>query len=107
MYFDSLHKTTLENCSINVLKKSFLGQFRNLEFFRLLESTEFFFFLGLFKIFNGHELMYFDWLHLKTPEICSINVLEKSFWVGFGFSNFIRLIESSEFFFVLGLFKSL
>ena len=49
MYFDWLHKKTPENCSDNVLKKSFLGRFMVLEYFSTTQTTEFFFFLGLFK----------------------------------------------------------
>ena len=49
MYFIWLHKKTAENWITNVLKKIYLGRFRVLEFCRLLETTDFFFLLGLLK----------------------------------------------------------
>ena len=51
--------------------------------------------------------MYFDWLHKKKPEIWTINVLKIVFWVDFGFSNFFRLLETTEFFILPGLLKSI
>ena len=51
--------------------------------------------------------MYFDQLHKEIPINSSTNVFEKFFWVGFGFSNFFRVLETTKFFFFLGLFERL
>ena len=49
MYFGWLHKETPENWRINVLKKSYLGRFRVLEFFSTTRNNRIFFRLGLWK----------------------------------------------------------
>ena len=51
--------------------------------------------------------MYFGWLHKKTTENWSFKVLKKVVMVGFGFSHILRLLETTEFFFYLGLFERL
>ena len=51
--------------------------------------------------------MYFGWLHKKTPENRRIDALKKKFSVGFGFSDFFRLLETTEICFLLGLLKSI
>ena len=43
MYFSWLHKKTPENWRINVLKKSYLGRFRVLEFFSTTLNDQIFF----------------------------------------------------------------
>ena len=155
MYFGQLHKKTPENWSTNVVKKSYLSRFQVLEFFstnrndriflssralkkyhismnlcilvgytrkhpkigvsmsskkvicvgfgfsnffRLLETTEFFFLLLVLKVLYQHELMYFAWLHKKTPENWRINVHKKSYLGRFRVLDFFSTTRNDQIF---------
>ena len=108
MYFSWLHKKTPEKCSINVLKNKFLVPFRVLEFFSTVRNDQIFLFSKTlpetcFGI-NLCILVNYTRNHSRT----SVSMSSKQdFWDRFGFSNFLRLFVTTEFFFFLGLFQRL
>ena len=163
MYFSWLHKKTPENCSIKVLKKSFYGRFRVLEYFSNTRNDQnFLFSRALPETYIRMNLCILVWTHEKTTKNCSIKILKKSFygrfrvleyfsttrndqiflfsrtlpetyirmnlcilvdytkkysknavpmtsnkifWVVLRFSNFFRLLETTEIFFYLGVLE--
>ena len=108
MYFDWLHKKTPENCSIDVLKKSFLGRFHFLEYFSITRNDRIFLFLrALEKDYISINLCIMIDCKRKHTKISVSMSTKKVFWVGFGFSNIFWLLETTKFFFFLGLFKRL
>ena len=108
MYFHQLHENIPEYCSINVLKESFLGRFRVLEFFSTTGNDQFFLFpTGLQEAYiNINSCILINYTS-KYPNIAVSMSSKKVFWVGFGFSNFFRLLGTIEFFFFLRFFKRL
>ena len=96
------------NCSNNVLKKSFLGPIRVLKFFwttrndRILLSSR-----ALLETYIGSISCILVNYTRKWLEIAVSMSSKKVFLVRFGFSNFFRLLETTEFLFFLGLFKRL
>ena len=108
MYFSWLHKKTPENWSTNVLKKIYLGRFRVLEFFSTILNDQIFFsFRALKMYYISMNLCIFIVYTRKHPIIVVAMSSKKFIWVGFGFSIFFRLLETTEFFFLLGLLKSI
>ena len=108
MYFGWLHKKTPENWRLIVLKKSYLGRFRVLEFLSTTRNDRVFLFPRAFlEIYIGiNSCILVDHVR-KNPDIAISMTLRKVFWFGFEFSNFFRLLETTEFFFFLGLLKRL
>ena len=88
MYFGKLHKKTPENCSINALKKSFMGPFRVLE---LLSTTPnhriFLFSRALPETYIGLNLCILVNYTRKHPKVAVSMFSKKVFWARFGFSN--------------------
>ena len=108
MYFAWLHKKTPENWRINVLKKSYLRRFRVLEFFSSTRNDRIFFSSRALKKYHvSMNLCISVGYTRKYPKIGLPMSLKKVIWVGFGFSNFFRLLETTEFFFLLELLKSI
>ena len=93
MYFSLLHKKTPENWSTNVLKKIYLGRFRVLEFFSTTRNDRIFFSSRALKKYyissNLCILIEYTRNHQKIGVPMSS---KKIIWVGFGFSNFFRLL---------------
>ena len=108
MYLGWLHKKAPEKCSINVLKKSFLDRFRLLDFFPTTRNDRIFLSCRVLKkdhmSMNSCILVGYT---RKHPKIRVSMSSKKVFWIGFGFSNFFRLLETAEIFFLLGLLKSI
>ena len=70
MYFDWLHKQTPENLNITVLKKSFMGRFRVLEFFSTTRIDRIFFSSRALKKYHiSMNLCTFVGYTKKHPEI--------------------------------------
>ena len=108
IYFGWLHKKSPEDCSINVLKKSFLGRFRVLELLSTTRNDRFFLFPKVLQVaYISINLFILDNYPRKHPNIAVSMSSKKVFWVGFGFSNFFRLLGTIEFFFFLRIFKRL
>ena len=108
MYLGWLPKNSTEYCSIKVLKKSFLGPFRALEFFLTTRNDQIFLFARALKMtYIGKFLCILVDFPSKNPKTAVSKSSKKIFWVRFGFSNFFRLLEPAEFFFFLGLLKTL
>ena len=108
MYFSWLHKKIPENCSINVIKKRFFGPFRVLDFFSTVRNDRIFLFSRtLPETYIVIRLCILFHYTRKHPKIAVSMSSKKDFWVRFGFSNFLRLFETTEFFFFLGLFQRL
>ena len=108
MYFSWLHKKIPENCSINFIKKRFFGPFRVLDFFSTVRNDRIFLFSRtLPETYVVIRLCILFHYTRKHPKIAVSMSSKKDFWVRFGFSNFLRLFETTEFFFFLGLFQRL
>ena len=108
MYFVWLHKKTPEKCSINVLKKRFLGRFQVLEFFSSIRNDRIFLSSRNFKkTFIGMTLCILVDYTKKHPKIEVSMSSTETFFYGYGFSNFFRLLETTEIFFFLVLFERL
>ena len=108
MFFGWLHKKTPENWRINVLKKIYLGRFRVLDFFSTTRNVQIFFSSrALKKYYISMNLCILISYKRKHPSIGVSKSSKKFIWVGFGFSNFFRLLETTEFFFLPGLLKSI
>ena len=108
MYFYWLRKKTPENWRIHVLKKIYLGRFRVLEIFSTTRiDRTFFSSRALKKYYMSMNLCILVGYTRKHPKIGVSMSSKKVIWVGFGFSNFFRLLETTEFFFLLGLLKSI
>ena len=85
-------------------KKIFLGRFRVLEYFSTTRND---------RIFLFHQALQETYISLKPsilvdytrkhPKVCFPISSKKIFWVGFGFSNFYRLLETTDFFFLVFL----
>ena len=91
MYFGWLHKKAPENCPINVLKKSYLGRFRVLEFFSTIRNDRIFLSSNaLKKYYISMNLCILVVYTRKHPKIEVPLSSKKVIWVGFGFSNFFR-----------------
>ena len=105
MYFGWLHKKKPDYCSIKVLKKSFYGRFRVFEYFsttrndRICLSPR-----ALPETYIGMNLCILIDYTRKHPKTAVSKSSKKVFMVDFGFSNIFRLLETIEFFFVLGHF---
>ena len=108
MYFDQLHENIPEYCSINVLKKSFLGRFRVLEFFSTTGNDRIFLFLTVLQetYISINLCILVDYTRKHPINALSMSS-KKNFCVRFGFSNFFRLFETTVFFFFVGLFQRL
>ena len=108
MYFSWLHKKTPENWSNNVLRKIYSGRFRVLEFFSTTLKDQIF---SSSRALKKYCISLNLWILVvytrKTAKIGVSMSSEKFIRVGFGFSNVFRLLESTEFFFLLGLLKSI
>ena len=90
---------------MNVLKISFSGRFRALEFFSTTRNDRIFLFpRALPETYIGmNSCIIVDY----TRNLLKIGVSvssKKVFWIGFGFLNWFRLLETTEYFFFLGLF---
>ena len=108
MYFGWSHKKTPKSCSIRVLKKSFSGTFRVLEYFSTTRNDRIFLFpRALKKTYIGMDLCILIDYTKKLTKIEVSKSSKKVFWVRLGFSNIFRLLETTEFFFSLGLLKRL
>ena len=108
MYFGWLHKKIPENWRINVLKKSYLGRFRVLEFFSTTRNDRIFLSSrALKKYYTSMNSCIIVGYTRKHPKIGVPMSSKKVIWAGFGFSNFFRLLETNDFFFLLGLLKSI
>ena len=108
MYSGWLHKKTPENRRIDAFKKNFWVGSGFSNFFRLPDTTEFIFLLGSLKSIIS-ALTYVFWLLIQenTQKSAYRCPQKKNFWVGFWFSNFFRLPETTEFIFLLGPLKSI
>ena len=105
MYFDKLHEKIPENCRIRVLIKRFLGPFRVLEYFSTtLNDRIFLFSRTLLETHIRMNLCILIDYTRKDPKIAVSKSSKKVFWLGFGFSNIFRLLETTEFLFFLGHF---
>ena len=108
MYFGWLPKKSPEYCSIKVFKKSFLVPFRVLEFFSTTRNDKIFLFPRAPKnTYIGMISCILVNYPRNHPNIAVPKSSKKVFLVRFGFSNFFRLLETTEFFFFLGLLKTL
>ena len=106
-FFSWFYKKTPENWSTNVLKKIYLGRFRVLEFFSTTLNDQIFFSSrALKKYYISMNLCILIGYTRKHQKIGVPMSSKKYIWVGFGFSNFFRLLETTEFFFLPGLLKS-
>ena len=106
MYFVWLHKKTPENCCINVLRKSFLGRSQVLEFFSTTRNDRIYLFpRALENSFIGLNLCILVDYTKKYSKNAVPMTSNKIFWVYLRFSNFFRLLETTEFIFFLGLLK--
>ena len=106
MYFKWLHKKTPGNSSIDVLKKSFLGRFRVLGYVATNRNDLIYLFPRALEknYISIHLCILIDYTRKLTIIAVSMST-KKVFWVGYWFSNIFRLLETTEFFFFLGLFK--
>ena len=85
-----------------------MGPFRVLEFFSTTRNDRIFLFARALKnTYIGMILCILVDYSRIHPNIAVSKSSKKVFWVRFGFSNFFRLLETTEFFFFLGLLKSL
>ena len=108
MYFDWLHKKTPGNCSDNVLKKSFLGPLRVLGDVAITRNHLIYLFpRALEKDYISMNLCILTDCTRKHTKIAVSMSTKKVFCVRFWFSNIFWLLETTEFFFFLGLFKRL
>ena len=89
-------------------KKNFLCRFQVLEYFSTTRNERIFLFPralpGTCVMVNSCILDYYT---RKHPKIAVWMSSKKIFFVGFRFSNFFRLLETTEIFFSLGLFLTL
>ena len=89
-------------------KKSFLGRIQVLEFFSTTRNGRIFLFRrALQNTLMGKNLCILNDYTRKHPKIAVSMSSKKVFWVGFGFSNYFRPLETTEFFFFLGIFRRL
>ena len=101
-------KKTPKNWSTNVVKKSYLGRFRALEFFSTIRNDRIFLSSNtLKKYYISMNLCILVVYTRKHPKIEVQMSSKKVIWVRFGFSNYFRLLETTEFFFLLMLLKSI
>ena len=89
-------------------KKSFLGRFRVLELLSTTRNDRIFLFPRVLKKTYVSIILCIvvDFTRENTKIWISMS-WEKVFWVGFVFSNFFRLLETTEFFFFLRFSKRL
>ena len=88
--------------------KSYLGRFRVLKFFSTsLNDHIFISSRALKKYYISINLWILVGYTRKYPKIGVSMSSKKVIWVGFGFSNFFRLLETTGFFFLLELLKSI
>ena len=108
MYFGWLNRKIPRNSSMNVLKKSFLGPFRVLEYFSTTRNDRIFLFPRALKktYISMNSCILVDNTR-KHPKDAESESSKNVFWVRLGFSNIFGLLETTEFFFFLGLFKRL
>ena len=108
MYFGWLHKKTPENWRLIDLKNNYLCRFRVLECFSTTRNDRIFFSSrDLNKYYISLNVCILVGYIRKHQKIGVPMSSKKFIWVGFGFSNFFRLLETTEFFFLLGLLKSI
>ena len=97
-----------KNWSINVLKKRFLSPVRVLEFFTTVRKYRIFLFSRTLPetCVRKNLCILVDYTRKRLKIAVSMSS-KNDLWVRFGFSNFLRLFETTEFFFFLGLFQGL
>ena len=107
MYYGWLHQKTPKNWRINVLKKSYLGRIRVLEFFSTTLNDHIFISSRVLKKYHiSIKLCILVRYTRKHPKIGVLISSKKVIWVGFEFSNFSTTLND-QFFFRLGLLKSI
>ena len=85
-----------------------MGPFRVLEFFSTTQNHRIFLFSkALPDTYIGLNSCILVNYTRKPPKVAVSMSSKKVFWVCFGFSNFFRLLETTEFFFVLKLFQTI
>ena len=93
MYFSWLKKKTPENWSTNVLKKIYLGRLRVLKLFTTTLHDQIFLpSRALKKYYISLNFCMLVGYTGKHPKIEVPMSSKKFIWVGFGFSNFFRLL---------------
>ena len=108
MYFSLLHKKTPENCSLNVLEKSYFCRYQVIEFFSTTRNDWIFIFpRALPDTCISVNLCIFVYYSKKHQKIAVPTSSKKFIFVGIRFSNFFRLLETTEYLFFLGLFQIL
>ena len=108
MYFSLIHEKKAENWRTDVLKKKFLDRFRVLEFISTTGNDRIFLsFRALKKYYISMNLCISIEYKRKQPKIRVSMSSKKVCCVRFGFSNFFRLPETTEFIFLLGSLKSI
>ena len=99
MYFGWLHKKIPENCSIKILKKSFLVPFRVLIYFSTSRNDRVFLFpRALKKTYIGMDLCNLIYYTRKHPKIEVSKSSKKVFWVCFGFLNIFQTTRNGRIF---------
>ena len=99
MYFGWLHKKTPENCSITVLKKSFYGRFRVLEYFSTTRNDRIFLFpRTLPETYIRMNLCFLVDYTRKHPKIAVSKSSKKVFLVGFGVLEYFSATRNDRIF---------
>ena len=103
MYFGLFYKKSPENWSMKVLKKDFSCRFQDLEFFSTTRNDQIFLFSRAPRVTHfGINLCIQVYYTRNHPTIAVWKSSKKVFYVGFRTSNFLRLLETTKFFFFQG-----